>query len=115
MGLHRVDAASHCVYVAHGDRVTAVDGRLGAVMGNVERMPGGTHGIGISRAIGKGYTDDGRADQAVAFDLPALKPEKRIAAQADADGIAFDPVSGHIFVVNGDSGTLTVIDPNTDL
>jgi len=28
--------------------------------------------------------------------------------------VAFDPKSGHVFVVNGDPGTLTVIDPKTD-
>jgi YVTN family beta-propeller protein len=32
----------------------------------------------------------------------------------DADGIVFDPTSSHIFVINGDSGTVTVIDPRTD-
>src|SRR5262249_26710467 len=35
-------------------------------------------------------------------------------AEDDADGIAFDPISGHIFVVDGDSKVLTVIDPKTD-
>jgi YVTN family beta-propeller protein len=39
---------------------------------------------------------------------------KRIKAESDADGIVFDPPSGHIFVIDGDSGKLTVIDPKTD-
>jgi DNA-binding beta-propeller fold protein YncE len=101
-------------YVSHGDRVTVVDGRSGAILGNVEGMPGGTHGIGISAATGKGYTDDGKAGVGVAFDLKTFKTGARIAAKDDADGIAFDPVSGHIFVVDGDSAVLTVIDPKTD-
>jgi YVTN family beta-propeller protein len=102
------------VYVSHGDRVTVVDGKSGAILGNVEGMPGGTHGIGISTATGKGYTDDGKAGTAVAFDLKTFKTGARIAAKDDADGIAFDPTSGHIFVVDGDSEVLTVIDPKTD-
>jgi YVTN family beta-propeller protein len=102
------------VYVSHGDRVTVVDGQGGAILGTVEGMPGGTHGIGISTATGKGYTDDGKAGIAVAFDLKTFKTGARIAAKDDADGIAFDPVSGHIFVVDGDSAVLTVIDPKTD-
>jgi YVTN family beta-propeller protein len=102
------------VYVSHGDRVTVVDGGSGAILGNVEGMPGGTHGIGISAATGKGYTDDGKAGTAVAFDLKTFKTGARIAAKDDADGIAFDPSSGHIFVVDGDSAVLTVIDPKTD-
>ena len=108
------DAPSHRVYVSHGDRVTVVDGHDGTVLGEVVGMPGGTHGIGVSAAAGKGYTDDGQAGVAVAFDLKTFKTLKQIPAKSDADGIAFDAPSGHIFVVDGDSKTLTVIDPKTD-
>src|SRR5579863_7805602 len=55
------DAPSHRVYVAHFDRLTVVDGRSGRIIGEVKGMPGGTHGIAISRAAGLGYTDDGEA------------------------------------------------------
>jgi YVTN family beta-propeller protein len=108
------DPDSHRVYVAHGDRITVVDGGSGAIVGAVEGMPGGTHGIAISHATGQGYTDDGKAGVVVAFDLKTLKVIKRIKAESDADGIVFDPPSGHIFVIDGDSGKLTVIDPTTD-
>jgi YVTN family beta-propeller protein len=108
------DPDSRRVYVAHGDRVTIVDGRGGAVIGTVEGMPGGTHGVAISHATGKGYTDDGKAGLVVEFDLTTLKVIKQIKAESDADGIVFDPPSGHIFVIDGDSGKLTVIDPKTD-
>ena len=108
------DAPSHRVYVAHGDRVSVIDGRDGGLVGQVEGAPGGTHGIGLSHATGKGYTDDGKAGVAVVFDLKTLKTLKTVPAKEDADGIAFDQASGHIFLVNGDSANLTVIDPATD-
>ncbi len=108
------DAPSHRVYVAHGDVVDVVDGHDGKVLGKVTGMTGGSHGIGISAATGKGYTDDGKAGVAVAFDLKSLKALKQIPAKEDADGIAFDAASGHIFVVDGDSKTVTVIDPASD-
>jgi YVTN family beta-propeller protein len=108
------DGPSHRLFVSHGDRLTVLDGRDGKVLGDVQGMPGGTHGIGIVTAAGKGYTDDGQAGEAVAFDLKTFKTGEHIKAQADADGIAFDPASGHIFVVDGDSKALTVIDPKTD-
>src|SRR5690242_4827272 len=57
------DSESHRVYVAHGDRLTVVDGRNGRIVGQVTGMPGGTHGIAISHAAGLGYTDDGRAGE----------------------------------------------------
>lgn len=108
------DAPSHRVYVAHGDRITVVDGRNGRIVGQVEGMPGGTHGIAISHAAGLGFTDDGRAGEAVAFSLRSLKVVKRLRAQADADAVTIDPKSGHVFVVDGDPGDLTVIDPASD-
>jgi YVTN family beta-propeller protein len=108
------DPFSHRVFVAHGDRVTVVDGHDGSIVGEIDGFPGGTHGIAISKAAGRGYTDDGRVGIAESFDLVTLKPENEIKAEVDADGIVFDPVSGHIFVIDGDSGKVTVIDPHTD-
>lgn len=108
------DAPSHRVYVAHGDHLTVVDGRNGRVIGQVAGMPGGTHGIAISHAAGLGYTDDGRAGEAVAFSLKTLKVVKHLKAAPDSDAVTIDPTSGHVFVVDGDPGLLTVIDPKTD-
>ena len=105
------DAPSHRVYVAHGDRVTVVDGLDGTVIGQVEGYPGGTHGTAIVARLGVGFTDDGKAGEAGSFDLKTFKPVKRIKAAEDADGMVFDPISGHVFVINGDTGTVTVIDP----
>ncbi|MGH8169792.1 MAG: YncE family protein [Steroidobacteraceae bacterium] len=108
------DGPSHRVYVAHGDHVTVVDGRTGRIIGQVEGMPGGTHGIAISHAAGLGYSDDGRAGEAVAFSLKTLQVVKRLKAAPDSDAVTIDPTSGHVFVVDGDPGLLTVIDPAQD-
>jgi len=108
------DAPSNRVYVSHGDRVAVVDARTGRVLGQVLGMPGGTHGIAVSHSAGLGYTDDGRAGQAVAFDLKTFKVVKRLPAMDDADAVTIDPTSGHVFVVDGDPGALTVIDPKSD-
>jgi len=108
------DGPSHRVYVAHGDHLTVVDGRNGRIIGQVAGMPGGTHGIAISHAAGLGYTDDGEAGEAVAFSLKTLKAAKHLEAAPDADAVTIDPTSGHVFVVDGDPGLLTVIDPAAD-
>lgn len=108
------DAGSHRVFVAHGDHLSVVDGRDGTVQGEVGTFPGGTHGTAIVTAVGRGYTDDGKAGTASSFDLKTLKPIKTIRAEPDADGAVFDPASGHVFVVDGDSDRITVIDPATD-
>ena len=108
------DAPSHRVYVAHADRVSVVDGQNGKLIGEVVGIPGGTHGIAISHATGQGYTDDGRNGQVIAFDLKSLEITARIPVMADADAMAFDPASGHVFVIEGDPHTITAIDPATN-
>jgi len=108
------DPASHRVYVAHVDRVSVVDGHSGKVLGEVKGIAGGSHGIGISTATNQGFTDDGKQGLAVAFDLKTLAVKTTIAAQPDADAIAFDRASGHLFVVEGDPHKVTVIDPRTN-
>lgn len=108
------DAASHRLYVSHGDRISVVDGHSGKLIGQVTGMPGGTHGIAISHAAVLGYTDDGRAGEGVAFSLRTLKVVKRLKAADDADAVTIDPTSGHVFIVDGDPGELTVIDPASD-
>lgn len=108
------DAATKRVYIAHGDRLTVLDARSAEIVGEVQGIAGGTHGTAISVATGEGFTDDGGKGEAVAFDLKTLAVTHRIAAAADADAIARDAATGHIFIVEGDPGTITVIDPTTD-
>lgn len=106
------DKDGNRVFLSHGDRVDVLDARSGALLGSVRGIAGGTHGIGISG--GKGYTDDGKAGEVVVFDLKTFKILSHIKAREDADGITVDPKTGHVFVVDGDSAVVTVIDPESD-
>ncbi|MBL6852333.1 MAG: hypothetical protein ISS15_00615 [Alphaproteobacteria bacterium] len=103
------DAGADRIYVTHGDRVSVVDGKTGTVAGTIS-VPGVTHGVGISAATGTGYTDDSEAGVAIPFDLATLKTGTPIKTAPDADGIVMDPASGHLLVINGDSGSVSVID-----
>jgi DNA-binding beta-propeller fold protein YncE len=108
-----LDPSGSQVYVAHGPDLTVVDLKAGKVAGpgNVGGAPPGAAAI---PALGKGYTDDGKAGVVVVFDLKTFKELKRIKTEPDADGMIYDPDSGHVFVVTGDSGKVGVIDPKTD-
>lgn len=108
------DPTTNRIFISHFDRLTVVDAASDKVVGTVKRFPGGTHGIGIVTSLGRGYTDDGKAGVAWAFDLKTFKRLHKIKGQPDADGIAYDPASGHVFVIDGDSGKVTVIDPKTN-
>jgi YVTN family beta-propeller protein len=102
------------VYVAHDDRVTVLDEPTTKVIGQIGDLPGGTHGIAISPETNQGFTDEGDAGLAVSFNLRTLKQTGTIATAADADGILYEPTTKHIYVVNGDSGSISVIDPMKD-
>ena len=108
------DGQTQRVYIAHGDRLAVVDVRTGDLVGQVEGITGGTHGAAISLPTHQGFTDDGRNGKAVAFDLTTLKVTREIPANVDADAIASDRATGHIFIIEGDPAALTVIDPKTD-
>lgn len=103
------------VYVAHGDRVSVIDEPTGKVIGQIGNLPGITHGIAISPETHQGFTTEGHPGLAAAFDLKTLKQTKTITTAPDADGILYEPTTKHIYVVNGDSGSLSVIDPSSDL
>jgi DNA-binding beta-propeller fold protein YncE len=105
------DPSSGRVFVAHGNRLTVVDASSGKIVGHVGPIPGGPHGIAFDHAAGVGITDDGRIGQAVIFGLKTLKIVKRLTIQRGADAVTFDPVSGHAFVIDGDTGDIAVIDP----
>jgi YVTN family beta-propeller protein len=108
------DADSHRAFVAHGDRLTVVDGADGSIVGTVSGLSTATHGIGISTETGRGYTDDSEAGLVGSFDLHTLKPIKTLKTGGDTDAIVVDPASAHVFVINGDTGTVTVMDPKAD-
>ncbi len=101
------------LYVAHGDRVTVLDAKSGAVTGQIGGDFGTAHGIAPLPALGKGYIGD-RKGAIIVFDLKTLKVLKTLKGQEDADGALYDAQSGHVLVINGDSANVSVIDPRTD-
>jgi DNA-binding beta-propeller fold protein YncE len=64
---------------------------------------------------GRGFITDGGGNGAIViFDLKTNAILGSIVAQPDADGIIYDPGSGRVVVVSGDSGTLMSIKPDID-
>jgi hypothetical protein len=82
-----VDPRTHRVYIAHGTKLTVVDGTRGTVVGEVTGFPGGTHGTAVASELGRGYTDDGRAGEAGGFDLATLAPRAHLKVAEDADAM----------------------------
>lgn len=107
------DAASQRVFVAHGSEITVVDAGSGTILGRVLGIDG-AHGIATVPALGRGYASNGRSGRTTVFDLDTLKPIAAITGDLDADPVVFDPTDNRVFVMNGDSRSVTVIDPATD-
>ena len=108
------DPGAGRAYVAHGDRVTVVDTGKGETIGDVGPFSGKAQGVAIVPGGTRGYTDDSKRGIAIAFDPRTLKPVTDIAATPDSDAIVYEPVTRHVFVINADSGSITVIDPASD-
>ena len=108
------DPSSGRVYVAHGDKVTVLNGKTGAILGQIDVAPGASHGIAIAHLDGRGYIGAGSARAVTVFDLASLKPVTTIPVEHFADGLAFEPASRRIFVAHADVGKLSVIDPATN-
>ena len=107
-----LDTASHGLFIARQDRVMVVDPENGkpiAVIPGLNRA----HGIAFAYAEGHGFATSGADSTVTMFDLKTLKVLKRTKAAIDDDAVLFDPATGHIFTMNGDAKSSSVIDAKT--
>lgn len=105
------DAAGHRLFVTRSDRVMVIDADSGHVTGEIPHTDG-VHGVALVPELGKGFTSNGRANTVTVFDLATLKPGRNIPVKGEnPDAILFDPASRHLFVFNGRSNSVSVIDP----
>jgi DNA-binding beta-propeller fold protein YncE len=73
------------------------------------------HGVAIAPASGRGFISDGGGDGAIViFDLKSYVVLGSLPAMPDADGIIFDPNSGHVLVVSGRGKALMLFRPDID-
>lgn len=103
-----VDEANRRVYISHATQVDVLDADSLTLVGTI---PGtaGVHGIAIASEFGRGYISAGRADAVVPFDLKTLKPLPEIKVGKKPDAIIYEPFTKRIYVMNGDSNNITVL------
>lgn len=107
-----VDSEARRVYLGRGTEVQVIDANSGKLLGRITGLKL-QHGVAIARAFNRGYITDGGAGTVTIFDLRTLKPIRIVTAQPDADCVVFDIASAHVFTMNGDSKSSTVIDART--
>ncbi len=104
------DPVHRRVYVSHGDAVMTID----ADTGNVNpHFADAARGHAVLPLFGgrELLTTNSGDNTARLYDTATGKLEASIPTSEDADGASYDRASKHVFVIDGDSGDITVIDP----
>ena len=86
-----------------------IDPATGKLLGEIPGL-NRAHGIAFAYAEGHGFATSGADSTVTMFDLKTLKVLKRTKAAIDDDAVLFDPATGHIFTMNGDANSSSVID-----
>lgn len=108
-----IDPATHRLYIARNDRVLVVDTGAGKLMATIPSMDG-AHGIALAPALRRGFVANGRAGTVTEFNLDSDKPTREFLTQGkNPDIVVFDHATQHLFVFNGDSHDVSVLDPAT--
>jgi YVTN family beta-propeller protein len=107
----RVDPDARRLYVSHGTRVDVLDADSGKILGAIAPM-NGIHGIAVVPQLRRGFITAGSDRTVVMFDLDTLKILKVLHGLGmKPDAIEYDPQTQRVYVANGASGGITVIDP----
>ncbi len=111
------DPSTQRIYVAHQDAVTVVNAATLTIAGHLAGLDG-AHGTApvpaLGPALGKVFADSGKTGTVTDYDATTFAPHATIKAVGDADGMIYDPASGQVVVVGGDSAAAGFIDPRTD-
>jgi YVTN family beta-propeller protein len=103
-----VDDAARRVYVSHATQVEVLNADTFELVGTIPDTPG-VHGIAIASEFGRGFITAGKSDAVVIFDLKTLKTLAQVKVGKKPDAIIYDPASKHVFAMNGDSDSTTII------
>lgn len=103
-----VDETARRVYVSHATQVDVLDADAYTVVGTIPNTPG-VHGIALAPEFGRGYISAGKADSAIAFDLQTLKALGETKVGKKPDAIIYEPLTKRIYVMNGDSEDISVL------
>ena len=103
------------VFVSRGTHVMVVDGRTGAVLGDIPNTPR-MHGVGIATKWNHGFTTNAGDSTVTMFDLETLAPVRQIRIPTGGlDGVMYDDFSDRIILTNHSrpGGTAVALDPKS--
>jgi YVTN family beta-propeller protein len=108
----RVDPATRYLYVAHFNKFEVLDADTGRKVGEIAPA-NRAHGVVIVPGLNRGFATSGNDNAVIMFDSLTLKTLATIKSTGtNPDDIQYDAAdTKKVYVVNGSSGNVTVIDP----
>ena len=108
------DDTKGLLYVSHGNMVQVVDEVKGELVGKIEGL-NGVHGIAIAPALNKGFISTKNDNSVTVFDTKTYKVIQKLEVTGKSpDAILFDAFSQKVFVFNGHSDNVTVLNAETN-
>ncbi len=106
------DTAAHRLFITRGTHVQIVNPDNGAVIGDIPNTPH-VHGVALAYDLGRGFITAAGDSAIHIFDLKTLQPIGTARADADDNGLLYDPATHYAVSMNGDSHSATVVDGRT--
>jgi YVTN family beta-propeller protein len=103
-----VDESARTLYVTHGTQVVVLNLDSLQVVGSIPGLSG-VHGVALATDFGHGFVTSGQSDTVVVFDLKTWQKVADVKVGKKPDAIVYDPATQHVFAMNGDSESSTVI------
>ena len=110
----RVDPATRYLYVAHYTKFEVLNADTGKKVGEIAPA-NRAHGVVIIPGLNRGFATSGNDNAVIVFDPQTLKILSTVkTGGTNPDAIQYDEADTRkIYVVNGSSGNVSVIDPAT--
>lgn len=105
-----VDTQGRRVYVSHGTQVEVLNADTFESIATILNTRG-VHGIAVASEFGRGFITAGKSDSVIIFDLKTLKQVSEVKVGKKPDAIMFDPATKHVYAMNGDSDSASIISP----
>ena len=103
------DAASRILYIAQGEQVVGFDTAKDEVVGTLKGLVH-AHGVVLDPNGVTAYVSDGGAGIVQVFNRSTFARAESISVGTNPDGMVIEPTTGHLFVFNGKSKNLSIVD-----
>lgn len=108
-----IDDTRRRLFVTRGDHVDVVDLQSGNVMATITNTDG-VHGVAFAEDLKLGFTSNGKGNSVTVFNLDTLATISEIPlAGKNADAILYEPRDKKVYVFNGSSDDVDILDALT--